>query len=117
HNADGTSLLAQVELSAGDPARAAALYAELVRKAPRFAQLNNLGTAQFLLGRYAEAAATFARAAEIEPGNPFARLGLADSRQLLGRKDSAAEDYRAVVERIDRDPAAKSDPQLLTVRA
>ena len=115
-HADGLSLLANLELSNGDPARAAALYAQLVRQTPRFTPLNNLGTARLVLGRYAEAADAFTRAVALEPANSVARLNLADSRFLLGQRTKAEDDYRAVLDLVAKDPAAANNPQLLTIR-
>jgi eukaryotic-like serine/threonine-protein kinase len=115
-HADGLSQLGYLELSNGNTARAAELYAELVRRTPRFAPLTNLGLARLLLGRYAEAADAFERAAALEPGNPVARLNLADARFLLGKRAEAETGYRAVLDLVAKDPAAATNPQLLTVR-
>lgn len=115
-HADGLSQLGYLELSNGNTARAADLFAELVRRTPRFAPLTNLGLARLLLGRYAEAANAFERAAALEPGNPVARLNLADARFLLGNRAEATREYQAVLGLVAKDPAAATNPQLLTIR-
>ncbi|MEO1368647.1 MAG: tetratricopeptide repeat protein, partial [Acidobacteriota bacterium] len=57
------SLLAHLELVGGRVERAAKIYAELAAQRPRLPVLSNLGLAQLLLGRFAEAAESFGRAA------------------------------------------------------
>lgn len=111
----GQSLLAQVELMAGDPARAAELYRSLVARSPGYGPLSNLGLAQLLLGRHGEAAAAFARARELDPDNPQAVLNLADARQLEGRGAEAEALYRQVVELTGR--GAEGGWQRASVRA
>ncbi len=111
------SLWAQIELLTGDPARALELYRELIRRAPSFGDLANLGTAQLLLARWDEAARSFRRAAALEPENPGIVLNLADAELLLGHEPEAADLYRQVVELIDADPEAETYWQWLTIRA
>jgi tetratricopeptide (TPR) repeat protein/predicted Ser/Thr protein kinase len=115
-NVEGLSLLAQIELSSGDPRRAAELYGELVRRSPSLSALSNLGLAQFLLGEYGKAAETFGRAVDQEPRNPLNLLNLADAYFLLGRRSDAERLYRRVVELIEGDPAA-SGAQFFSVKA
>jgi tetratricopeptide (TPR) repeat protein/predicted Ser/Thr protein kinase len=107
-NVEGLSLLAQLELSSGDPERAADLYGELVRRSPGIAALSNLGLAYFLLGDYQKAVETFGRAVEQEPRNPFYALNLADAYLLLGRREEADRLYRRVLDLIAQDPAAST---------
>jgi serine/threonine-protein kinase len=113
-NRYGLSMLAQIELANGDPARAAALYQQLVRRSPQLNEISNLGLAYFLLGRYSEAADAFHRIVLQEPRNPFYTLNLADSFVLLGRDAEAAALYRKVLTLVGTGPSA--DPQLLTVK-
>jgi len=101
----GETLLAQLELGFGSPARAAELYARLVRRRPGFAELSNLGVAQLLLGRYAESAASFRQAAVLAPKNASVVLNLADAEALRGRRTEAETLYRRVLERVAQDPA------------
>jgi tetratricopeptide (TPR) repeat protein/tRNA A-37 threonylcarbamoyl transferase component Bud32 len=113
---DGLYLAAQIELSNGDLNRAAELYGELASISPGLAELSNLGLAYTFLGRYAEAREALASARDLEPGNPFVALNLADANLLLGRVSEANTLYRRVVELIESDPSASS-PQFLTVKA
>jgi len=115
-NSDGLSLLAQIELMSGDAQRAADLYRQIVQGNPGVTELGNLGLAYFLLGRYAQAAEVFERAAGHVPGNPLVALNLADSYLLMGRKAEAAEVYRRIVRLVEEDPSAAANPQLLTVK-
>ena len=115
-NSDGLSLLAQIELMTGDPQKAADLYRQIVQRNPGVTELGNLGLSYFLLGRYAEAAEVFERAAKQVPGNPLVALNLADSYFLIGRKAEAEEVYRRIVHLVDDDPSAATNPQLLTVK-
>jgi tetratricopeptide (TPR) repeat protein/tRNA A-37 threonylcarbamoyl transferase component Bud32 len=113
---DGLYLSALIELSNGDLNRAAELFGELVLSSPRLAELSNLGLAYTFLGRYTEAREAFAGARDLEPGNPFIVLNLADANLLLGRVSEANTLYRRVLELIESDPSA-SGPQFLTVKA
>ncbi|HEY0515183.1 MAG TPA: protein kinase [Thermoanaerobaculia bacterium] len=100
----GETLLAQLELEFGSPARAAELYSRLVRRNPGFAELSNLGLAQLLLGRYSEAAASFRQASDLSPNSAAATLNRADAEMLLGRRIEAMELYRRVLARVEQDP-------------
>ena len=106
----GLSALAGLELGTGDPARAEALYARIVAKSPRLVPLTNLGVARMLLGRHAQAAASFERAAALSPADPLVALNLADAWELLGRRREAAAKYAQVVTAISGDRSA-TDPQ------
>lgn len=101
----GEKLLAQLELEVGNPARAAELYTNLVRRRPGFAELSNLGVTQLLLGRYGEAAASFQRAATLSPKSSTAALNLADAEALQGRRTEAQAMYRRVLDLVAQDPA------------
>jgi eukaryotic-like serine/threonine-protein kinase len=101
----GEKLLAQLELEVGDPARAAELYASQARRRPGFAELSNLGTAQLLLGRHSEAAASYRRAAALAPKSPIAVLNLADAEALQGRRAEAEALYRQALDLVAQDPA------------
>ena len=111
---NGLSSLAQLELASGDPKRAAELYEKLVGRSPETTELNNLGTAYLLAGRYADAARRFQDALALTPSSPSALLNLADAELLAGRREEAATLYRKVLEQIDKDPQPE---KLLTVRA
>lgn len=101
----GEKLLAQLELQVGSPARAAELYANLVRRRPGFAELSNLGLAQLLLGRYEEAAMSLQRAYSQSSTSAAAALNLADAEMLRGQRTEAAALYRRVLALIEKDPA------------
>lgn len=109
-DAKGLSSLASLELGSGDPARAEALYAKIVRRTPGLVPLTNLGVARMLLGRHAEAAESFEQAAKIAPADPLIALNLGDALELLGRHDEASAKYSQVVAEISADKAA-TDPQ------
>jgi Flp pilus assembly protein TadD len=111
------SLLAQVELASGNPARAAELYRELVASAPQVPALVNLGLSELLLRHYPEAEARFRQAAELAPKNPMVALNLADSHLLRGDRPGAAALYRGLLARLDGEPAAATDWQLQSIRA
>jgi Flp pilus assembly protein TadD len=110
------SLLAQVELNYGDPAKAAALYRELVAHAPLWGELVNLGLAEMLLARYAEAERALVEARRLAPANPYGALNLADVMTLQGKKEAADRLYRELLAMIERDPAA-GDWQLVSLKA
>jgi serine/threonine-protein kinase len=110
----GRQLLAVLELTNGDPARAAALYEEMAAQSPEPGLLVNLGLARMLLGDYPAAAVALEKAVKAEPKNDFYLLNLAQARWLEGRK--------AEGEALCRRALAMSDPagqewQRLTVRA
>jgi serine/threonine-protein kinase len=112
----GEKLLAQLELESGSPTRAAELYAELVRQRRGFSEFSNLGLAQLLLARYAEAAASYRQAYTLAPNNAGAALNLADVEMLLGRRSEAEDLYRRVLVLIEQDPAPDYW-QTLTIKA
>jgi serine/threonine-protein kinase len=115
-NSDGLSVLAQIELTSGDARRAAELYGQIVRRSPGLTELSNLGLSYFILGRYADAAGVFRRAADQAPNNALVALNLADSYWLMGRKDEARSLYQHVLDLVAADPSAAADPQFLTVK-
>jgi tetratricopeptide (TPR) repeat protein/tRNA A-37 threonylcarbamoyl transferase component Bud32 len=115
-NADALSALGQLELQSGDPRRALQLYRALVRRSPGFAEVSNLGLAELLTGRYADAAAAFERVVKDQPRNPFVVLNLADTYLLMSRKTEAEALYRKVLDLIAQDRNA-TGPQFLTVKA
>jgi len=87
------SKLAQLELLAGDPSRAEALYRELARDSPDNGHFANLGTALLLEGRVREALEAYESAHELAPGEPITVLSMADCLELLGEEGRAAELY------------------------
>jgi serine/threonine-protein kinase len=116
-NPAGRTLLATVELTNGDPARAARLYEEIAASQPADSGvLANLGLARMLQGDYAASAAALERAVRIEPESYVLLLNLAQARGLQGRKAEAERMLRRVLALSERDPAAE-EWQRLTVRA
>jgi Flp pilus assembly protein TadD len=116
-NYTGQSLLGQLELFGGDPRRAVEIYAGLVERSPQYAEFSNLGLAQFLLGRFAEAERSYRRAVALQPRNALAVLNLADACLLSDRRQEALSLYSQVVKLSEQDPSAGSDWQLASVRA
>jgi len=109
-------LLAVIELTNGDPARAAALYEELAARSPEPGLLVNLGVARMLLGEHSAAAAALERAVAAAPRNDFYLLNLAQARWLEGRKAEGEALCRRVLALSAADPAGE-EWQRLTVRA
>ena len=116
-NSFGRTLLATIELTNGDPARAAALYQEIAAAQPADSgTLANLGLARMLQGDYDGSAEALERAVAAEPHSYFLLLNLAQARWLQGRKAEAQEMFRRVLSLSEKDPAAE-EWQRLTVRA
>lgn len=120
------SLLASLELLYGQPERARQLYAGLVERSPQTVELVNLGLAEMLLSRFADAETRFRRALELEPGNPGIWLNLGDVLEIAGDAEGAARAYGEVLERTapgneehdgSAGAAAQEDWQTLTIRA
>ncbi|MEM9558516.1 MAG: protein kinase [Acidobacteriota bacterium] len=101
---DGRSRLAQLELVHGDLERAVELYGALVERSPEPAELNNLGTALMMIGRYDEAIVHFETVVEHSPASASAVLNLADVEILSGDTERARELYRDVLEIVAADP-------------
>jgi tetratricopeptide (TPR) repeat protein len=116
-NSFGRTLLANIELTNGDPARAAALYQEIAAAQPADSgTLSNLGLARMLQGDYDGSAEALERAVAAEPQSYFLLLNLAQARWLQGRKAEAEEMFRRVLTLSEKDPSAE-EWQRLTVRA
>ncbi|HVG06459.1 MAG TPA: protein kinase [Thermoanaerobaculia bacterium] len=116
-NSFGRTLLANIELTNGDPARAAALYQEIAAAQPADSgTLGNLGLARMLQGDYDGSAEALERAVAAEPQSYFLLLNLGQARWLQGRRAQAQEMFRRVLSLSEKDPAAE-EWQRLTVRA
>ena len=111
----GRRFLALLELTNGDPARAAALFQELASPADP-GSLANLGLARMLLGDHDGAAQALEKAVEAAPRNYFYLLNLAQARWLQGRRAEAGKLCRQVLALSDVEPAGE-EWQRLTVRA
>lgn len=101
---DALSLLAQIELLAGNLPRAIELYAALTRRAPGFIEYSNLGVAELLAGRLGPARDDLARAYAMQPRNPTAVYNLADAELLLGEHAAARARYQEVLALLDKVP-------------
>ncbi|MCH9646702.1 MAG: protein kinase [Deltaproteobacteria bacterium] len=97
------SLLAQLELLSGSPARAVELFEGLVDPETAGSEDSNLGTAYLLTGRFEAAAWSFQRAYDQQPGNAIVALNLADARSLEGDQESAQALYLLVLELLEQD--------------
>jgi serine/threonine-protein kinase len=93
--------MGEVELAYGDLSRAEMIYQGLVRSGPQRSDLTNLGLIHFLLGHYADAAADYRRALQIEPGHLTATLNLADAEQALGHLEEAGELHRQILAALE----------------
>jgi len=112
----GLRLLATVELTNGDPARAARLFEGLAARSPDPGTRVNLGLAYMLLGDPGRAAAAMEKAVAEAPENYLYLLNLAQARWLEGRRDEAAGLFRRVLALSEADPSGE-EWQRLTVRA
>jgi tetratricopeptide (TPR) repeat protein len=112
----GQWLLANLELTHGDPARAAALYEKLTARAADPGSLVNLGLARMLQSDYDGAARAMERAVEAAPRNYLYLLNLAEARWLQKRRSEAEALFRRVLELSAEDPSGE-EWQRLTVRA
>lgn len=114
-NERGRQLLALLELTHGDPARAAGLYQELAARSADPGLLVNLGVARMLLRDYKGAAQAIEQAVA-KDGSYLFLLNLAEARLLTGRKAEAEILFRQVLDLSAADPSP-GDWQRLTVRA
>jgi serine/threonine-protein kinase len=65
---------------------------------PSAGALSNLGTAEFRMGHYAEAAAWFQKAVALRPGDDSLWRNLGDARSAVGDQTGAAQAYSKAVE-------------------
>jgi eukaryotic-like serine/threonine-protein kinase len=93
---DAQTILAQIELIAGNLGRAIELYAALTRRSPGFIEYSNLGIAELLAGRLDRARDDLAQALATQPQNPAAAYNLADAELLLGEPASRAHYQQAL---------------------
>jgi predicted Zn-dependent protease len=112
----GLRLLATIELTNGDPARAARLFEDLAARSPDSGTRVNLGLAYMLLGDPGRAAAAMEKAVAEAPENYLYLLNLGQARWLEGRRDEAAGLFRRVLTLSEADPSGE-EWQRLTVRA
>lgn len=106
--------VAELFMTADSPARAAAIYQELVRRDPGDITANEgLGNAELELGEYRAAHAAYERAFLHEPNNPSVREHLAILNTVTGldptlRQLTSAEKYRRSIRILDMTRQALS---------
>ncbi|WP_428269511.1 protein kinase domain-containing protein [Haliangium sp.] len=96
-NYAGLSLLANVELRAGEPACALTRYRALIARKPYYDECLNLGVAAMLLDRYDEAVAGFRCAAEIRADDALVSLNMAEALLLAGDRAQARRRFLDLV--------------------
>jgi TolB-like protein/tetratricopeptide (TPR) repeat protein len=118
-NASDFSNLGGAALAVGDLATAAAAYQRSLDIKPSHGALNNLATAHYYLGRYADAAAGFAAAAELAPELHQPHGGLGDAlAQIAGRGSDARAAYQRAATKAEQALQVNgSDPQTLAALA
>jgi len=93
--------MGEIELAYGDLSRAETTYRGLAQTSPQRSDLTNLGLIHFLQGRYADAAADYRRALQIDPGHITVTLNLADAELALGHREGAAELHRQILAALE----------------
>jgi serine/threonine-protein kinase len=100
-NSWGLARLAGLELFHGDLHRAETLFLRALEVKRHRSYLTNLGLTRLLLGRHGEAKAAFLEALELQPGDPIARLNLADAELAAGDGEAARARYREVLAALE----------------
>jgi tetratricopeptide (TPR) repeat protein len=98
--------LAALEAGFGDPARAAALFEELIAVRPARPYFTNLGFVRFLLGDFGGAQEAYRQALALEPGHLLTRVNLAAALQARGNRQGA----RRLLLVLDEELAAAPSP-------
>jgi eukaryotic-like serine/threonine-protein kinase len=96
-NPRGRAKMAEMEWLLGDPARAVAIYEELLKEHETQQNVGNLGWSLILAGDYAAAARAYRRALELQPDDLFIRLNLGIALDGLHDADGARAVYREVL--------------------
>ncbi|MFP5285849.1 MAG: tetratricopeptide repeat protein, partial [Thermoanaerobaculia bacterium] len=102
----GLDRLGNLELLAGDPARAERIYLDLLRLQPQWSHYTNLGLARMLLGRPAEAVEAYREALKLAPGHVAVLLNLADAELDLGNESEARTFYRQALTSLEENEAS-----------
>ena len=100
-NTWGLGKLTQLELLYGDLERAEQLAQNAITIRPHRSYYNNLGLAQFFLGRYQDARTSYLQALAVDPGHLTVRLNLADTELALGNPAAATNGYRKILDDLD----------------
>ncbi|MEM1204393.1 MAG: protein kinase [Acidobacteriota bacterium] len=93
--------LANIELLAGSPTRAAELFGDLAEGSEDLGVWMNLGVAHMLLGRWADAEDALEHAVGLAPNFPGLLLNLAQTRLVLGHHGAAEAGYRSVLQILE----------------
>ncbi len=108
HNQPGLQMLAELETTFGEPARAEKLWRQLLDTNPRGIYYSNLGWVLYLQGRYGEAAETHQKAVAQDPRSPHRLLNLALAEEASGRRAAAQEIYHRLRDQLDDDHIGKA---------
>jgi tetratricopeptide (TPR) repeat protein len=98
----------------GDLAHAEQAYVTSLQLEPSKGAYSNVATIQFVLGRFEDAAASFARAVELGPHDQVVHGNFADALwQIDGRREEATRAYRRAIELAERELAATPNDSVL----
>ena len=98
----------------GDLAGAEKAYVASLKLGPSKGAYSNVATIQFVLGRFEDAAANFARAVELSPHDQVVHGNLADALwQIEGRRSEATSAYRRAIDLAERELAATPNDSIL----
>jgi serine/threonine-protein kinase len=95
---DAKQLLAGIYLSIGELKPAIVMYEDIIKLNPQSNELDNLGLAYTLAGRYQEAFKMAKLAMEFSPNHPTKILNFADAQMILGFTKEAKLNYQRVIE-------------------
>lgn len=94
---DAKQLLAGIYLSEGALTSAIAMYEEIIKINPQSSDVDNLGIAYTLVGRYQDALRMAQLAVKSSPKHPARILSLADVKLILGMTKQAETLYQQVI--------------------
>lgn len=94
---DALVFIAEIYLSSGQLNEAIQQYSKVIDINPQAHHFNNLGLAYELKGEYTLAYQAFLNAIKYAPKNTSVIINLADTLQLLNKKDEAQEYYQKVL--------------------
>ena len=88
------------------PAEAIAPFERAIAIEPKGNALSNLGTAYYYMKQYDKAAASYRRAAEVEPASAIHRANLGDALKMQGEPEEAHKAYLEAVSLARKDVEA-----------
>jgi TolB-like protein/Flp pilus assembly protein TadD/DNA-binding winged helix-turn-helix (wHTH) protein len=98
----------------GDLATAEQAYVTSLKLEPSKGAYSNVATIQFALGRFEDAAGSFAKAIELGPHDQVVHGNLADALwQIDGRREEATRAYGRAIELAERELAATPNDSIL----